>query len=67
MHANPVVVRCVEALCHKGCRQVWCDIQALERDAALPETQGLSTAERAAVLAELKSVMAVYGDRCSRD
>jgi len=67
MNATPIVVRCVEALCHKGCRQVWYDIEAIEQGAALPETQGLSAAEQAAVLSELKAVMAVYGDRCTRD
>ena len=67
MSPSPAVAQCVEILCHKGCRQVWYDIAALEQGATLPETQGLSASERAAVLAELKAVMAVYGNRCSSD
>jgi hypothetical protein len=51
---------CVESLCHKGCKAVWGDIEALERGAELPETRSLTHRERAMVLAELKSIMAVY-------
>ncbi len=40
------------------------DIETLERDGELAETQGLSAAEKSSVLAELKSIMAVYGDSC---
>lgn len=56
--------QCVEHLCLKGCRAVWGDIRALEAGASLPETRGLTTAEIDAVLAELKSVMAVYKGSC---
>jgi hypothetical protein len=52
---------CVEALCHKGCKSVWRDIAALEDGLDLPETRELSPPERRAVLAELKAIMAVYG------
>ena len=52
---------CVEALCHKGCKAVWRDIAALEDGLDLPETRELSPHERRAVLAELKAIMAVYG------
>jgi hypothetical protein len=58
------VEACVERLCHKGCQAVWDDIDRLERGEALPELTGLDGGQREAVLAELKSVMAVYGDRC---
>lgn len=67
---DPALITLVEAsverICDKGCRRVWEDIAALERDESLPEVQGLSSAQRAAVLAELKAIMAVYGGgRCS--
>jgi len=52
---------CVEALCDKGCKEVWNDIQRLEAGEVLPETQALTEQERHAVLSELKAVMAVYG------
>jgi hypothetical protein len=55
----------LESLCEKGCRHVWRDIEALERGDELTETKGLSPAERRWLLAELKQIMAVYGDRCS--
>jgi hypothetical protein len=55
----------LESLCEKGCRHVWRDIEALERGDVLIETQDLSPAERRWLLAELKQIMAVYGDRCS--
>ena len=54
------VETCVESLCHKGCKSVWGDIEALERGAELPETRYLTRHERAAVLSELKAIMAVY-------
>lgn len=57
----------LEALCEKGCRRVWQDIDALERGEDLPETRGLSVAECRALLRELKQVMAVYANRCSAD
>jgi hypothetical protein len=67
MQDNPYVADCVETLCHKGCRQVWRKIEALEQGRDLPETQDLTPEERAEVLAELKDIMAVYGGRCSLD
>jgi len=67
MHHSPAVEQCIEALCHQGCRQVWGYIAVLEKGDSLPETEGLSREETAIVLAELKNIMAVYGDRCSTD
>jgi hypothetical protein len=67
MSTSPAVAHCIEVLCHKGCRQVRRDIAALEQGQSLPETQGLDPAERVEVLAELRAIMAVYGDRCSLD
>ena len=55
----------LESLCEKGCRQVWRDIQILERGDDLKEIQDLSAAERRWLLTELKQIMAVYGGRCS--
>jgi hypothetical protein len=54
----------VETICERGCRRVWDAIATLEQGENLPETVDLSRAERDWVLAELKSVMAVYGVRC---
>jgi hypothetical protein len=55
----------VENVCKKGCRSVWADIDALEAGKRLPETAGLSAAERRAVLDELKNIMAVYEGTCA--
>lgn len=55
----------LEALCEKGCRQVWRVIDVLEQGGDLPETQGLGAEERRWLLRELKQIMAVYTDRCS--
>jgi hypothetical protein len=54
----------VEALCLKGCRSVLESIARLERGESLPEVAALGVAERQAVLGELRSIMAVYGDTC---
>lgn len=59
-----LVEQCVERLCGKGCRAVWADIDALEAEVALPEVEGLSRPEIAAVVAELRSIMAVYAGSC---
>jgi hypothetical protein len=63
MH-NPRVEHAVEALCHRGCRAVWEIIDQLERGGAVPETVHLSGVEVGAVIAELRAIMAVYGDSC---
>ncbi len=60
----PKVVARVEAVCSKGCRQVRADIATLERGEDLPETWNLNPAERQELLAELRAIMAVYGDTC---
>lgn len=54
----------VEAICDKGCRQVRADILTLEQGRNPLETVDLGAPERAEVLRELKSIMAVYGDQC---
>ncbi len=63
-HKSPQAV--IEALCAKGCRQVWREIQALEAGDPPEETRGLTGAERDQVLSELKAIMAVY-DSCRPD
>lgn len=52
--------QCVEALCQNGCEAVRATIAALEQGLPAVGTEGLTEAERAAVLRELKAVMAVY-------
>lgn len=59
-----LVDQCVEKLCHKGCRAVWSDIDALESGELLPEAKGLSASEIREVVRELKAVMAVYEGTC---
>lgn len=55
----------MESLCGAGCKAVWDVIHSLESGQALPQTDGLSPAELDALLAELKSIMAVYAGTCS--
>ncbi len=57
-HKSPHAV--IEALCAKGCRQVWREIQALEAGNTPEEARGLTDAECDQVLTELKAIMAVY-------
>jgi hypothetical protein len=54
----------IEAICGRGCVHVRRDIATLEAGAQLPETLDLSEDERRLLLAELKQIMAVYGDFC---
>ncbi|WP_254045380.1 hypothetical protein [Thiohalocapsa sp. ML1] len=54
----------VEHICERGCRGAWDAIDRLEQGEDLPETADLSRAERDWVLAELRTVMSVYGERC---
>ena len=62
---KPILEARLESICEKGCRRVWDDIATLERGEELPETQDLGATERSWLLNELKTVMAVYGGRCS--
>jgi len=55
---------CIEALCQEGCRAVREHIAALEAGEVIAGTEALSEAERCAVLAELKAIMAVYDRPC---
>lgn len=58
---------CLERLCQKGCRAVWHDIAALERGDVPPEAAELNPKDRQKLLAELKTIMAVYQTRCRID
>jgi hypothetical protein len=64
---KPILEVRVEAICERGCRSVWEAIDALEQGSNLPETLDLTAGERAWVLAELRAVMTVYGERCRLD
>jgi hypothetical protein len=64
---DPLLDARIEAICTRGCQQVRADIETLEQGGAIAETRGLSWAQRAALLAELRSIMSVYGDRCRVD
>ncbi len=57
----------VERLCLDGCRAVTRYIAALREGRDLAVFAGLTAAERRLLLAELSSIMAVYGDRCRLD
>ena len=61
------VEKCVEVMCHKGCKALWADIEALENGRVVEETSQLSGVERNQVLKELKSIMAVYEGSCDPD
>ncbi len=55
----------VERLCRKGCKALWAEIERMDRGRFPPELDGLDAEERAEVLREIKSIMAVYRDSCS--
>lgn len=54
------VDQAVTRICELGCVRVREIMQALATRETVPETEGLDAEERAAVLAELASIMAVY-------
>lgn len=60
----PKLQQCVESLCGDGCQAVYRHIEHLESGGSLPQTEQLEYAEQQQVLAELKSIMAVYGSSC---
>jgi len=62
-----LIDRGVERICEKGCQSVRGDIRLLEQGLILPELQGLDERAREAVLKELRSIMAVYGECCPAD
>lgn len=52
--------QCVETLCHKGCKMLWADIEALEKGVIPPEARSLTESERGQLLTELRAIMSVY-------
>ena len=60
------ITDCIETLCLKGCKEVALLIRAIEHNDLPQEMAALDAEEREAVLAELKSIMAVYqeGSKC---
>lgn len=54
----------LEAICQLGCQRVRVIIHALANGETVAEAGGLTPDERARLLRELQSVMAVYGDHC---
>jgi len=58
------VQACVEALCDEGCRAVRDHIERLAAGDPPTPAADLSGREQAAVLEELRDIMAVYGARC---
>ena len=61
---TPKLQRCVESLCGDGCQAVNSYIEQLENGGTIPHTELLSYEEQQYVLAELKSIMAVYDGTC---
>jgi len=57
----------VEQICQRGCKAVSRDIRLLEQGGVPAGIEALAQDERTALLVELKSVMAVYGERCPLD
>ncbi len=55
----------VELLCQKGCKALWADIERMDNGELLPEVADLQPDERAEVLREIKSIMAVYAGSCT--
>lgn len=54
------IEQAVTLICDQGCVRIRVLIQHLETGVAIQETIELSEAERQAVLAELKNIMAIY-------
>ena len=62
------VNHCIETLCLNGCDAVRATITSLETGLPVEATRHLDADECAAVLLELKTIMAVYDDRdCHKD
>ncbi|MDH5180437.1 MAG: hypothetical protein OEZ39_19675 [Gammaproteobacteria bacterium] len=61
--AHSAVDSAVESLCNEGCKAVHGYIEQLEQNHPIALLNGLTDREKQQVLAELRSIMAVY-DRC---
>ncbi len=63
-HIDVDLQAAIEALCQRGCRQVTETIRRLERGEVPAELAAFDPAGRAAALAELRDIMAVYQAPC---
>ena len=61
---SPEVEKTIDAVCALGCDMVSVTINALQKGELRPEYQSLDEIQRASLLRELESIMAVYQDRC---
>ena len=61
---SPEVEKTIDAVCALGCDMVSVTINALQKGELRPEYQSLDERQRASLLRELESIMAVYQDRC---
>lgn len=61
---SPEVEKTIDAVCALGCDMVSVTINALQKGELRPEYQSLDEIQRACLLRELESIMAVYQDRC---
>ena len=61
---SPAARHCLEELCERGCREVSALLLRAESSAQLDELEGFDTAEKNAILTELRAIMAVYGGYC---
>lgn len=61
---NAEVNAAIERLCRDGCKSVREYIAALESGDNHPAFAHLASEQRTQLLAELKAIMAVYGDNC---
>ena len=57
---DPDVEQAVDAICALGCDTVSAYIKALQQAQSRPEYRSLDAAQRASLLRELRSIMAVY-------
>ena len=60
---EPEVEQAVDMICALGCDVVSAYIKALQQEQSRPEYQSLDAAQRASLLHELQSIMAVYDGR----
>lgn len=63
MQCSPQVELAIDAVCAQGCELVSAYIVALKAGESRPEYTGLDPAQRADLLRELQSIMAVYEDK----
>ena len=64
---TPCIDRAIDSICEEGCRAVSRYIVRLKNGEDDPHWQDLDEKERAVLLRELESVMAVYGGKCRVD